>query len=369
MLERTATLSRRVALVLSGGIGLGAYQAGAYATLHERKSLLPHWLAGSSVGAVNAALIAGNEPECRVERLKAFWSGGATFSPVVHPHMRGPWRHLHNWMNVAQARLFGAMGYFRPRAGVVPLERFASLYDLAPMRARIAQLVDFDRLNGGDVRVSVATTDIETGEVVTFDTGRGDRLRLDHLLASCGFLPEFAPVEIDGRILGDGGLAANAPFEAVLAPSEADEEPDMQLVCFVVDLFARDGGPPVDLETAFARKNDLLFGNQTVQRLNAYCRELELRAQLDCVLSRMSRESSKQATVPALRQARRPSIFYLSYRAPPEEAGSEKPFDLSAATLTSRWEAGALDMTAALAILASGPESPLSVIRRTDAAV
>jgi predicted acylesterase/phospholipase RssA len=84
-----------------------------------------------------------------------------------------------------------------------------------PLKTRLAELVDFSRLNGGEVRVSVATTDIETGELVIFDTARGHRIELDHVLASCGFLPEFPAVEIDGRLLGDGGLSANAPVEAL----------------------------------------------------------------------------------------------------------------------------------------------------------
>jgi NTE family protein len=92
---------------------------------------------------------------------------------------------------------------------------FRSLYDLAPMKGRLAGLVDFARLNSGEVRFSIATTDIETGELVIFDNTKGDNITIDHVLASCGFLPEFAPVEVDGRLLGDGGLSANAPIEAV----------------------------------------------------------------------------------------------------------------------------------------------------------
>jgi NTE family protein len=358
-------IRRRVALVLSGGIGLGAYQAGAYAALHEREPLLPDWLAGSSVGAVNAALIAGNAPQDRIERLRSFWSGGATISPLVDPRVGGPWRHAHNWMNVAQARLFGAAGYFWPRVSAPSLKRFSSLYDLAPMRGRLEQLVDFERLNSGQMRVAIATTDIETGDVVIFDTATGETISLDHVLASCGFLPEFAPVEIAGRLLGDGGLSVNAPLETVLASADEDEDADMDLVCFVVDLFARDGGPPIDFETALARKNDLLFGNQTFQRLKAHCRELDLRTQIGRVLTQMPSDLREQAlsSMPELRR-RSPTILYLSYRAPPEEAGPEKPFDLSHATLTNRWDAGALDMKEALATLSAPPKSPLSVIRR-----
>src|SRR4029078_4095477 len=120
--------------------------------------------------------------------------------------------------------------------------------------------VDFGRLNSGEVRFSVATTDIETGELVIFDTSKGDNISIDHILASCGFLPEFAPVDVGGRLLGDGGLSANAPIEAV-----ANDASDK--IIFLIHLFARDGERPRSCEDALARKNDILFGNQTMQRL------------------------------------------------------------------------------------------------------
>src|SRR6185312_9546545 len=138
-----------------------------------------------------------------------------------------------------------------------------SLYDLQPTVDFLRKAVDFGRLNGGGVRLTVAAVDIETGDPVYFDTGKGQRIEIDHILASCGFLPEFAPVELAGRLLGDGGLAVNAPLEPIL-----DEQ--RQGTVFVVDLFARDGDRPRGLEASLERKNALLFGNQTYARLDIY---------------------------------------------------------------------------------------------------
>src|SRR3954469_2297391 len=315
-----------VALIFAGGVGLGSYQAGAYAAVHDRLASSKLWGAGSSIGATNAALIAGTRPDRRVEALRSLWN-----CADQHPdHSRAPrverWQHLENWSSAIRARLLGSAGHFRPRAPL-PWGGFKSLYDLAPLRERIEALVDFDRLNSGEVRVTVATTDVESGELVMFDTARGDRITIDHLMASCGYLPEFAPVEISGRLLGDGGLSANAPIEALLHERPAD------LTCFVLDLFARDGSRPRDLETALARKSDLTFANQTWLRLEAYCREQRLISEL----RKLNREQRGSTT-----------IYYLSYRPPPAEAGSERTFDYSERSLATRWHAGAADMRRAL---------------------
>jgi NTE family protein len=266
-------------------------------------------------------------------------------------------------MSVLQARLFGVPGLFRPRLSSFTSARFSSLYDLAPLRARVEKFVDFERVNGGDIRVCVATTDIESGDPVVFDTAKGDRIGIDHLLASCGFLPEFAPIEIGDRVLGDGALSVNAPLETVLRDS-ADEE----RIVFILDLYARDGARPGDFEAAAARKNDLLFGNQTYQRLDALWRENQLRAEITRLMARLPPELKNELSAEAGRAGGRRTVFYLSYRAPPEEAGPEKPFDLSRSTVEDRWKIGALDMGEALCRLAdtSLREDTLTIIRRSS---
>jgi NTE family protein len=316
---------KRLSLVLSGGLGLGAYQAGAYQAMKEN-GIEPYRIAGSSVGAVNGALIAGSDPKDRIDALRTFWAAGDLwFRAVSFPGYLG---HAQNWFSVVHTRLFGASGHFRPRVPS-PWGPFRSLYDLTPMKDRLERLVDFGRLNSGETGFSVAATDIETGELVVFDTAKRHEISIDHLLASCGFLPEFAPVEIGGRLLGDGGLSANAPIEALGNDAPND-------FVFVIDLFARDGERPRSLEDALARKNDLLFGNQTMQRLRL---------------------------LPAAGQVG--PIVYLSYRPSDEEAGPEKTFDLSRATISGRWNAGAADMEAAVERLGcAGDIPPLTIIRR-----
>jgi NTE family protein len=304
----------KIAMVFAGGLGLAAYHGGVYEAF-ARRSLPLHWVGGSSAGAVTAALIAGNREADRIERLRAFWNDAPPNVPAV------AWPHFSAWLGAITTRLLGSAGHFHPRMPSANPFEFRSLYDLKPMRERIAALTDFDRLNGGEMRLCVAATDIESGDPVIFDTDK-DRIQMDHLMASCGFLPEFAPVGIGDRLLGDGGLSLNAPFDPILT-----SEFDGGLLLYVVDLYPRDGARPDSLEAALERKNDLLFGNQTLLRLQ-YCAELR----------RLKRDSRLQGN------RGRDRIVLLSYRPGLEEPGPEKSFDLSVAAFARRWNAGLLDM-------------------------
>jgi NTE family protein len=260
--------STTVAMVFSGGLGMAAYHAGVYQAFSEQELPL-HWVAGSLAGAVTAALIAGNRRDDRIERLQEFWN-----FPPIQDFSAGSWRHLYGCA-CGPNQADGKPRAFPPQHSI-NATGFRSVYDLAPMREKMARLIGFGRLNSGESIVCIAATDIETGEPVIFDS-RKLPIEIDHLLASCGFLSEFAPVELGGRLLRDGGLSLNAPFDPIM---KADIRGD--LLMYVVDLYARDGERPRSFEAAAERKNDLLFGNQTAIRLE-YCFELRrLRRKLEC---------------------------------------------------------------------------------------
>jgi NTE family protein len=185
----------------------------------------------------------------------------------------------------------------------------------------------------------IAATDIETGDPVIFDSSK-QRIGIDHILASCGFIPEFAPVEISGRLLGDGGLSLNAPFDPIM-----ETETENDLLLYVIDLYARDGTRPQSLEAAVERKNDLLFGNQTYIRLKYLAELRKLRTQL-------TRRSPGNCG---------DRIVLLSYRPGWEEPGPEKTFELSRRALAQRWNAGILDMEHAARVSQGGT---IAVVRR-----
>ena len=335
-----------VSLILGGGIALGAYEAGVYAALHEDAALHPSWVAGASIGSVNAAIIAGNAPAERVPKLRAFWAMVAsTPLPMTsfwlgHP-ATGPWRQTQNEASAFETFVFGRDGIFRPR--VAPGQRagvpdVTAMYDLAPLGQRLPKFVDFDRINGGDVRFSLGATDVVSGERVVFDTGRGHKIGPEHILASSALMPVFAPIEIEGRLLADGALSANTPLDLVLDEPEARDR-----LCIVVDLFARQGSRPHTLAAATARAGGLMFGNQTRRLLEGRQREHEVRELLDRLVAAIPAELREQPDVARIvkeASSSQTSVLYLGYRAGVDEVGQLKGFDFSHATLADRWEAG-----------------------------
>jgi NTE family protein len=254
--------------------------------------------------------------------------------------------------------LLGQPGLFRPRLavgkgmGVAP-----ALHDLQPLRERLPELLNFDRLNDGETRLTVAATDVLSGERVVFDTARGGaRIGPEHLAASCALLPIFAPVEIEGRLLGDGGLSANAPVDLVL-----DEPGGGDLLCFLVELFVLRGRRPDTLAASVSRATDLAFGSQTRRILEGRQREHRLRALVGRLAERLPPELRGDPEVASILAedggARSATVLCVGYRASPDQARPGDAFDFSPATLADRWDAGARGMREALRRSETAPSS------------
>ena len=362
-LSRTAS-RRSVSMVLASGIALGAYEAGAYAGLHENAGLAPDWFAGSSIGAVTAAIIAGSPRDQRVARLRQFWDAMASeplpfISFWLGYPAAGPWRQALNERSALSTLFYRRPGLFRARlapGAQIGAQDVPALFDLEPLRKQLTCLIDFDLLNDGATRLSLSCTDVVSGDRVVFDTGRGDRIGVDHVLASCALLPLFAPVEVEGRLLADSGLAANTPLDLVL-----DDNPDEEMLCLVVELFARQGSRPHTLAASASRAGDLAFGNQTRRILEGRQREYHLRGligQLAAHLPAEVRGDTRVAAILAEGRTNRATISTIAYRAGLDEAGLFKVFDFSRATLADRWRAGEAAMHDALATADTAPGSP-----------
>ncbi len=252
-------------LVLQGGGALGAYQGGVYEALAEA-GLVPDWVAGISIGAINSAIIAGNPPERRIPRLRQFWdmvSSQLILQPLSHDDHS---RKLFNEASAALVAAVGVPGFFEPRfppAVVMPPGSPAaiSVYDTAPLLATLEQLVDFDLLNSGKVRLSVGAVQVATGNMRFFDTAR-EEIRPEHIMASGALPPGFPPVIIDGEPYWDGGLVSNTPLQFVLDGTGHRED----MCVFQIDLFSAKGPLPTTLFDIAQREKDIRYSSRT--RLN-----------------------------------------------------------------------------------------------------
>ncbi len=252
-------------LVLQGGGALGAYHLGVCEELASR-DLAPDWVAGISIGAINAALIAGNPPGARIPALVRFWErvSSGLFADYLLPQLFDQalwWEGAALWTAAT-----GVPGFFTPR---FPLPRFhkpgtpgaLSYYDTTPLRETLEELVDFELLNDGPIRVSVGAVSVTTGKLHFFDNRGGPdhcRITARHVMASGALPPGFPPVEIGDDWYWDGGIASNAPLQHVL-----DEAGNRDKNIFQVDLFPSEGPRPQTLLDAEIRAQDIRFSSRT----------------------------------------------------------------------------------------------------------
>ena len=272
----------RVVLVLQGGGALGAYQAGVYEALHEH-GLAPDWVVGTSIGAINAALLAGNRHEDRLQRIREFWGRMGQRDPVNPAWMTEAQRRQNIRMSTLQAMVSGIRGFFRPRPfnpfafGMsVPAEQ-ASYYDTDELNATLEELVDFDVLNSPEgMRLTVNALRVANGDLVSFDSLGQGRITADHIRASGALPPGFPAVRINGELYWDGGLYSNTPLQTVLD----DTHRPMDTLCFMVDLWSAQGPEPDTLEEVQTRLKDVTFASRSQRHLDDYVKVRRLQQKL-----------------------------------------------------------------------------------------
>ena len=256
----------KTALVLGGGNALGAYLAGAYEHLH-RQDIRPDWIVGASVGAVTGAILAGNVPEKRLEKLGQFWDE-ATQHTYGALSGNETLRQTYNGMHSVMTLLFCRPNIFQRRYpglwSILPwVPNDVAIYDHAPLRRTLERLVDFERLNRADVRLTVGCVDLESGDEVYFDNTR-EEIRPEHILASTAITPAFPPVEIGGRLLCDPGYANNLPLDPIF-----DEPLEQDLLCIAVELFSLRSPQPASLDAVLERTQDILFASAARRSIKA----------------------------------------------------------------------------------------------------
>ncbi|GLV27935.1 membrane protein [Sphingobium sp. TomTYG75] len=336
-------LPHDVALLLQGGGALGSFQAGVYQRLDEL-GIDVSWVAGISIGAVNAAIIAGNPPHRRISRMKKFWltvSGG--LPNIVLPeidHIREA-AHL---MAAGAVATFGVPGMFRPRlwpSVMMPegTPGAISFYDSAPLKETLDACVDWDLLNDGPVRLSVGAVDVESGNFAYWDTrGPDGRTRIDarHIMASGALPPGLPPVEIDGRHYWDGGLVSNTPLAHVLEHQNDD------MLVFQVDLFPAEGPMPRQMTDVYSRAKDIQYSSRTRQVTDQYLRLRREHKAIKALLDKLPPDLKDDADAQRLREyldRGSVNIVHLIYRSRAWESGA-RDFEFSRSTMLDHWSQG-----------------------------
>ncbi len=339
--QRTKNPFAKTALVLQGGGALGAYQAGVYQALSEA-GYEPDWLAGISIGAINAAIIAGNPPKDRLPRLRQFWE--RVTSPMLPPLPEfGEFSHqIFNRASATAAVLFGASGFFRPRFPFTFLQPQGapgalSFYDTAPLRATLGKLIDFDLINNPRaIRLSLGAVNIRSANFVYFDNSKRT-LSVDHVMASAARPPGFPPVAIEGEYFWDGGLVSNTPLSYLL-----EDGPREDTLAFQVDLFSALGQMPRDIWEVSERCKDITYSSRTRLNTDHFRQKHRLRRAVAYLYEHLPDDIKERPEIKALYtecEHHVVSIVHLIYRRKNYENQS-KDYEFSQASMREHWQAG-----------------------------
>jgi NTE family protein len=341
----------RVVLVLQGGGALGAYQAGVYQAMHEHE-LTPDWIVGTSIGAINAALLADNPRPVRLQRLKQFWEGISHRDGFDPAHLPDAQRRSNVWLSSLDTVLRGVPGFFMPRrfslfpAGLPVAPEAASFYDTAPLGETLESLVDFDYLNQpGGMRLTVNAMGVKTGALASFDTS-SQTLNADHIRASGALPPGFPPVRIDGDLYWDGGLYSNTPLETVL-----DDVPHVDSLCFMVDLWSAAGPEPTTLDEVQTREKDVMFASRSQRHIDGYLRTHNLRSRLRALYAMLPKGAKSMAGAAELAELGFESTIHvvrLPYSGRDWNMAS-KDINFSKGSIAWRWDQGYQDALRAIA--------------------
>ncbi|POR57068.1 patatin-like phospholipase family protein [Bosea psychrotolerans] len=338
----------QIVLVLQGGGALGSYQSGVYQALEEA-NLEVDWIVGVSIGAINAALIAGTPPGNRIAKLRTFWDEVASqpwctaWLAALPADVIGS-RAIRAWLghlSAVSAAAAGVRSMFSPRllpAWLWPTgcDGAISLYDATPLKESLSRYVDFDRINAGSMRFSVGAVNIRTGNFGYFDTASHD-IRLEHVLASAALPPMFAPVEVDGEFYWDGGVVSNTPLQWAV-----EAEPHRDSLVFQVDVWNTRGDYPSDLAETMTRQNEIQYASRTRAGSNAFRQMQRLKNTVSLALAELPSDVSDLPTIQRLHKQVDRKLFrivQLIYHARPH-LGATKDFAFSASNINEHWDTG-----------------------------
>jgi NTE family protein len=341
-----------VALLLQGGGALGAYQGGVYQALAEA-DLHPDWVAGVSIGSVNAAIIAGNPPDRRVEKLRQFWRrvtepvafGIGDFGDLpFNIPFDATTRQVANQVSAGRALVAGVAGFFTPRIPVPWLwptgtVGATSYYDTRALEATLENVIDFDRINAGEMRLSLGAVNVASGNSVYFDTTT-HMIGPEHVMASGALPPGFPAIEIDGEHYWDGGLISNSPSQWV-----AMDEPRRDMLAFQVDLWSARGELPRNMAHVLTRQKEIQYSSRTRANTDRFRHLQTMRNTVGMLLDKLPDDLKALPEVAALKPIAERKVYnlvHLIYRAKQYE-GDSKDYEFSRQSMEEHWQAGYRD--------------------------
>ena len=335
----TLALPGQTVLVLQGGGALGAYQLGVYEAMHEA-AIEPDWVVGTSIGAINGAIIAGNPPAVRMEKLKAFWERMEQRSPAGIIDALLP--AFANFFTNAGIVTQGIPGFFEPNPAALqgPHARLgldaASYYSTAPLRETLAELIDLDYLHSNATRLTVGAVNARTGQMKYFDSRKEPR-GIDHVMASGALPPAFPAVRIKGEPYWDGGIYSNTPTEVVL-----DDNPRRDSVVFAVHLWNPAGPEPETLWEVSGRQKDIQFASRATSHILKQQQIHQLRHIIRELVKHVPEKAAAHADVRELASwGCGTTMHVLTLMAPRlEHEDQTKDIDFTGAGIHARWRAG-----------------------------
>lgn len=363
---------QQAVLILQGGGALGAYQAGVYEHLHKIEQPI-EWVIGTSIGAINSALIAGNPPEKRVDQLRGFWdslspnaihrdnfwsalspwpsmfTNMSTFNPLNTFNALNTFNNFNNTnnFNPLGTMMNGVDGFFKPRFGAtwdinakVPLEQ-TGFYDTTPLKATLEKYVDFDYLNDSPIRISVSAVDIDNGQCVVFDS-KNETIIPEHIMASGALPPSFPAVKIGDHAYWDGGVYSNSPLEVFL-----NEKKQEEALCFMVDLWDPTESRPDSLAEAMSRYKSIQYASRAKEQLMMHKQLQDMQRAIRALTEHLPAAERKKKELKAIMEMgcdHTINVVHLIMKALPNDRYF-KDVDFSASTVQARWQAGLRDCT------------------------
>nr|WP_246462168.1 patatin-like phospholipase family protein [Mesorhizobium sangaii] len=330
-------------MVFQGGGALGAYQAGVYQALADA-GCEPSWLSGVSIGAINAAIIAGNESSRRLQRLEQFWQTISGRKIWAYTPEGDIYRDIRNRTSSWMTMTMGQPGFFKPRNPNPWFEQpgaegATSFYDTVELKETLESLIDFDILNDGKKRLSVGAVNVRTGNFVYFDTEKV-RIEPEHIMASGALPPAFPSIRIEGEYYWDGGIVSNTPLQYLL-----DQEEDRSSLVFQVDLFSARGSLPRGMADVLSRHKDIMYSSRTRQNTDNFQRIHALKMKLLDALKRVPSEllrEGERELIADYSNAGVVNIVHLIYQHKGYE-GHAKDYEFSGTSMREHWEMGLED--------------------------